>query len=630
MMKPSGRIEITQCLLFAFLILFGPFILSADALEIAYKISMPNPTDHYFHVQIDISGATREILDLRMPAWSPGRYLILNFARNVRDFSAKSPTGSLPFYKIDKQTWRIETQGASHIAVQYRVYGNNLSGELSLLNDTQAFLDGASLYLYVDGCIDKPVSLEIVPPPGWMILSSAGELGQTQFSFPNYDRMIDELAQLGTFFVERFTIGSTEYRLSIITQGNRDPVKGFVEKVHALQETAVKMLGPIDSPRYTFFYHFLPDSRDSAGMEHFNSCQLTRKHAMDDTGPMMDVTLWVTAHELIHAWNGKRLRPQNLGPFDYSQEVYTELLWFMEGITSYLADRILVRSGVWSQDDFYKQLADQISVFRASPGILQRSPEEASFDTWLWPIDGSRESDWNNTWTSYYTSGELLGMCMDLEIRHRTKNRKNFEDFFRLLYTRFYRQTGSETYYAPGRGYTTEDIRRALEDATQSAWPFFFDEYISTSGDIPFPLFLNYAAMDLQEKKDESATPYTGLHLTAAPGGYAQVQWLDWQSPAARAGLMNQDILIALDGERVLLRDWTPVLRRHSIDGEVEVSFLRDNRLMKSALPLDGNRKTIQYEILESPDSTPLARKIRKEWIQSYVPESFEKKKQRQ
>ncbi|MGC9330049.1 MAG: hypothetical protein ACP5I1_20605, partial [Candidatus Hinthialibacter sp.] len=380
-----SRMEFAKRILGAALLLSGFFIQPVHALEIAYRISMPNPSNHYFHVQIDLTGVDEDAVDLQMPAWSPGRYLILNFARNVSRFSAESESGALPFRKIDKQTWRIQTQGASHFTARYQVFGNNLSGELSLLNDQQAFLDGGSLYMYVAGHKDQPVSLDIIPPSGWMILSSAGELGQTHFEFPHYDLMIDELVQLGVFYVERFTIGPTEYRVSIVAKEDVDKIPLLVSEVRALQETAVRMLGPFDSPRYTFFYHFLPDSPNSAGMEHFNSCQLTRKHALGDEGYMMNLTIWVTAHELIHAWNGKRLRPRNLGPFDYSQEVYTEHLWFMEGCTSYLADLILLRSGLWSKEQFYSQFADQITAFRGSPGIYQRSPQEASFDTWLWP-----------------------------------------------------------------------------------------------------------------------------------------------------------------------------------------------------------------------------------------------------
>lgn len=615
-MKLLRQISLIHRVSWAILILCAACASSSGAMEIAYKVSMPNPSDHYFHIQMDLRDVTVKTLDLKMPAWAPGRYLILNFARNVSDFEAESTAGSLPFYKTDKQTWRIETQGAKNVVVHYRVYGNNLSGELSLLNDQQAFLDGASLYLYADGYQDKPVVLEIAPPPGWMILSSAGELGQTEFTFSNYDWLIDELVQLGTFFVERFTIASTEYRISVVSQNNQKPPASLIEKIHALQDAAVKMLGAIDSPRYTFFYHFLPDSRDSAGMEHFNGCQLTRKHAIHDAGAAMELTLWVTAHELMHAWNGKRLRPKNLGPFDYTQETYTNLLWFEEGITSYLADLILLRSGVWTKENFCKQLAEQIAAFRSSPGAHQRSPEEASFDTWLWPIDGSRESDWYNTWVSYYTSGELLGACMDLEIRNRTKNKSKFEDFFLLLYDRFYRNAEPDSYYAPGRGYTKGDVRQALEDATHSSWQSFFDDYLASPGDIPFDQFLEYAALVLREKKDESS-PYTGLHLISAPGGYAQIQWLDRRSPASSAGLATLDTIIALDGERVYLRDFDDVLRRRRIDEEVNVSFLRDNRLLNVVLKLPNDRNIVRYEILDAPRATLLARKIRNDWIQS-------------
>jgi len=585
------------------------------ALEIRYSISMPQPWDHYFDLQINLNGLDRETVDLQMPAWSPGRYSIRNFSRNVRDFSARARE-PLPVKKIDKQTWRIEAKDAQSMDVSYKVYADNLDGAYSQLNDFHAFLDGASLYMYVVGHKDNPVSLTVEKPDGWMILSSAGDLGQTQFAFPNYDLMIDHLVQLGLFFVEEFKIGPTVYRVSLLNNGDRRYLPAFVDKIRRLQETAVPMLGAIPQDRYTFFFHFLPDSRNTAGMEHLDACQITRNHDTSDSGDAMDLTYWIAAHELVHAWNVKRLRPQGLGPFDYTQEVYTPLLWLAEGCTSYLANLVMKRAGLWNKEKFYNRFADDIRQFRATPGIFQRSAEQSSFDAWLQDKGTSfGESDWDNVWISYYTKGELIGLCMDIEIRHRTRNRKSFEDFMQLLYQRFYVDAPAESYYLPGRGYTTQDVLQTLEDLTGGSWQEFYDKLIASPGDIPLNDYLTYAGLQLLPKEEKDPTPYTGLHLGYGPSGQPRIDGIDYESPAHQAGLSRHDVLIAFDGERAMFNDYKDVLRRRAIDEEILITLLRDDRLLEKKLRLKPGWNEVEYQLRENEKSSPLEKRILRQWL---------------
>ncbi|MFB3789493.1 MAG: hypothetical protein ACE15F_24305 [bacterium] len=569
---------------FACFLFFGLQPLVSPALEITYRVSLPEPASHYLYVQIDLDGLEQDVLDLQLPAWSPGLYLILDFARMVSGFSAESPSGPLPHEKTDKHTWRVTSRGASRITARYRVFANILNGAYSQVNEFHAFLAGSSLYMYPVGHKDQPVLLEVEVPPGWRILSSTGGLGQTRFRFPNYDLLIDELVQLGEFFMESFLSGDTEYRVCILkTNADAPLIPDFVQKIRAMQATTQAMLGPLDTPRYTFFFHFRPDASNSVGMEHFNGCQLTRRHLLSDTGAAMDLTLWVTAHELAHAWNVKRLRPQGLGPFDYSREAYTSLLWFAEGVSNYLADMIMVRCGLWTRQQLYTRLASNISTFRFSPGIHERSPESASFDTWLTPVNlAANQSDWSKTWVSYYLSGELLGLCIDLEIRQRTANQKTFEDFFHLLYQRQYSNTAADSYYAPGRGFTTADVLQALSDTTGSDWHNFYTEWIATTGDIPFETYLAYAGLILRPQ-----APSPAAALPAAPISWDlfwEEQWpipvppLEVLSPADKAG-RPADLLAR--GQMVVLQDTV----------------------------------FVPYEIVESPDPSPLARQIREDWL---------------
>lgn len=517
------------------------FVSSAAALHIAYRVSMPDPASHYFHVEMALTDVDRESVDVQLPAWTPGHYLLLNHARNVRGLKAVANAATLPVKKTDKQTWRIDTAGTAEMILQYRVYNHNLTGDYSFLDSTQAFINGASLFMYVVGEKSRPVTLDVKAPDGWDIVSSTGNREQTRYAFANYDLLIDELFQLGSFTVETFSIANTTYRVCVVTERDRELIPAFAEKVRVLQETAVRLFGPLDTPRYTFFFHFLPNSPDSAGMEHLHGCQLTRQHRLQEGGVNMEWTLWITAHELAHAWNVKRLRPQKLGPFDYTKEVPSPYIWFAEGGTNYLADLVMLRSGLWDRQTFLDFLAMEITKFRRSPAIYERSPEQASFDFWLYPFSEYRESDWWHLWMSPYTSGELICMSMDLRVRHMTDNRIRFEDFFRAFYERMYIEAEAETYYLPGRGYARDELVNLLQELTSADWNGFYHDHIATAGDIPFENYLQFVGLQLAQT-EEDPTPFALFRLFSPLVDYPQdlrdVSTRMQNPPAARKALI--------------------------------------------------------------------------------------------
>jgi len=266
-------------------------------------------------------------------------------------------------------------------------------------------------------------------------------------------------------------------------------------------------------------------------------------------------------------------------------------------------------------EKFFEKLSGNIKQYRATPGIHQRSAELASFDTWL--IDQSPNSDWNNVWINYYLKGQLIGYCMDIEIRHRTKNKKTFEDFFRLLYKRIYLEAEPDSYYIQGRAYSIEDILQALEDTTNTPWNHFYHTMIATPGDIPFEFYLELAGLTPMQKEGDTPVPYTGMHLKTAPGGYPQIDWIADRSPAMFAGLDHFDILIAINDERVLMRDYREVLHRHTqYNNKVNITLLRDDRLLQIPLKMNLDWMEVEYEIKPAEKTTFLAKRIRAEWLQ--------------
>ncbi len=597
-------------------VLFVLFLSPIGAYEIDYQVSMPNPNSHYLHIQVKISDVNSQSIELQIPSWSPGRYRIMDFARNVSQFTATSGAASLPFQKIDKSTWRVTTNGSTNVRVNYQVYADNLSGEYSQLNDQHAFLDGAGIYMYVVGAKQYPVSLSITPPDNWMVLSSAGELGETEFEFPNYDRMADELVQLGKFFVYKFDAGDTKITVSVLNNSDREPMNAFLDQITPIARTTVDMLGPLDADRFTFFYHFLPDTRNTTGMEHLNCFQISRNHDLEEDNWKSDLTPWITAHEFVHAWNVKRLRPKGLGPFDYSKEVYTPLLWFAEGCTNYLADLIMARSGAWSQDDLYEWLADRIQLYRSQPGAFERSAEQASFDAWLDTPPAGVEWNPQHVWIDYYLKGEMIALCIDMEIRKRTNNRYAFEDWVKRLYKRFYLDAETESYYLKGRGFSTEDAIQTLEHLTESEWDEQFHQWVQTPGDLPFEEALSVVGVNLEKHDTDPKTPYTGLHFSTAPGGYPKIDWIEANSPASIAGLSRHDVIVALDNERALKNEFDRVLARQGRDQLVTATLLRDDRLLTKHLRLINGWNQQEYLLIDNDGASSNSIQWRNHWLE--------------
>lgn len=589
----------------------------AQSADVRYFLDIPNPESHYLRIRMEIEGVAGDPFLLALPAWSPGRYEIVNFARNVSEVSAMADGRELTIEKTDKQTWAVETGGAAKITVGYRVFANELDGAHSQVNDVHAFIRGAGVFMHPAGLPAESIRLTATPPPGWMILSAAGELGQTEFEFESHGELIGAPIQMGNFFLERFAVENTMYRLCVVNDGDPRGVDRLLDTLKKLQTTAVGLFGPFDSPRYTYFFHFLPGHPGAAAMESRNAFQISRNYDLRDEVQVYSrpwAAAWIAAHELFHAWNVKRLRPAGWGPFDLSRENYTELLWFAEGITSYFADLIIVQSGVWQPQDLYNRLEFYINDFRNTPGRFERSVEDSGFDTWLW-AGNAGEDDWNNVWVNYYIKGELIGLCMDFEIRHRTRGRKSLVDVFNGLYGRFYENAEPSPGGWRGAGFDTQDLLDELERTTGTSWTPFYETAIASPGDLPLEHFFSLAGLELAPDPATTGIPYTGLNLATAPGGYPRANWIAGRSPAAAAGLMRHDIILALDGERTQMGDFEYVLKKHAADGLVRVSLMRGDRLIEREMTLDPGRTARAYKIRETDDVPPLARRVRREWL---------------
>src|SRR5882762_5622129 len=422
--------------------------------DIHFTVSMPKPYTHLLEVEVrlqDPKGLSPQT-SLSMPVWTPGSYLIREFERNVQDFVASDANGRpLTWTKIDKNTWRVNTNGVRQWRAFYRVYANEFSVRTNEMNSDHAFWNNAALLMYPNGRLNAASTLRVIAPSGWKIATGLPPLaGQPNtFRAENFDILYDSPFEVSDFKEIKFAVRDVPHRIVIDGEGNYDPdrMKADVQK---LVEAETGMFGVIPYHDYTFILHLRANG--GGGLEHLNSTALGFRRFNFATERGWQSFYGLVAHEFFHLWNVKRIRPDALGPFDYTKENYTKLLWVAEGITDYYGQIMVRRAGLSSDQLYLDHLARQIQDFQETPGRLVMSAEEASFDAWIKYYRPDENSV--NSQISYYDKGELLGLLLDFEIRRRSSDAKSLDDVMRYLYHQFYERN---------QNYTPADFQKAGE-----------------------------------------------------------------------------------------------------------------------------------------------------------------------
>jgi predicted metalloprotease with PDZ domain len=608
---------------------FGPAVKAAvraeqavteAPLQLEYHLRIARPSTHLAEVEIDARGVHAPTLDFVLPAWSPGRYAIYDFAKNVQEFEASGSDGrSIPWSQPDKQTWHVEAASAGgEIRVRYRIFGNDLNGSFSQIDATHANLNGASIYMYVDGHKPDPIHLQVDPPEGWKVVSGFSlSIDQHAFDAPNYDRLIDTPMEISpAISIDQFTDRGKTFRVAVHAYDGGETerpslLNELVEGVKKIVAADLAMMPAPDFDHYTFIFHFAPDIAEGDGMEHLNSTQIIISQPLSDAG--VREALGNTAHEFFHLWNVKRLRPAALGPFDYTREDYTPSLWLAEGITSYYAYLAEVRSGLWGPADLFEQLAAEIAHLETDPGRRLMSAESSSFHAWFYDrAPQMQETNFANATISYYNKGALLGLLLDLEIRARTEGRKSLDDVMRLMYERFYRAPAA-TYYLPGRGYEERDILQAVNEVSGSDFGDFFRRYVEGLDPLPYNAVLAKAGLVLKSSTAPGAAPSLGILAEPEPTG---VRIVDVRPGGAadRAGLSRDDLLVAVDNFSLATASLDDRLRIYPVGAEVPFTVQRHTERQIITVKLDPPPAD-QYSIELSPDATPSEVKIRNAWL---------------
>src|SRR5262245_780358 len=608
----------TPITLVASSILFGALVLSStlqaqspNTANLSFTVSMPKPWTHLLEVEMQI-GVPANLnvpneTNLIMPVWTPGSYLIREYERHVQDFAPTDANGNaLQWSKVDKNTWRVVTRGARQWKVNYRVYANELSVRTNELNADHAFWNNAALLMYPEGSLGRSSTLRIVPANNWKVATGLPRVtGQANtFRAENFDILYDSPVEVSNFKQIDFDVRGVPHRIVIDGEGNydRDRMQALVKKI---VETEASMFGGVPYHDYTFILHLR--STGGGGLEHLNSTALgfRRFGFANDNGYRGFAGL--VAHEFFHVWNVKRIRPDALGPFDYTKENYTRLLWVAEGITEYYANLVVRRAGFNSDENYLEHLAKAIQDFQTTPGRLEMSAEEASFNAW---IKEYRPDENSVKWQVYYYDiAEMLGLLLDLEIRRRTNNAKSLDDVMRTLYAEFFQK---------GRNYSPADFQKICESVSGGSFEDFFEHYVRGHDELPYNQILSAAGLRLEQTPADEKPPapvkgFLGADLDDRTD-IILIESVRAGSPAYDQGLNAKDQIIALNGARVSKAAFESMIEAKKPGEIVHLTLFRNDDLRTFDIKL-GSRMDAPYKLVQLPTASDQQKRISQAWL---------------
>jgi predicted metalloprotease with PDZ domain len=613
----------------AALLLTLPFLAGAQTppVDISFTIAMPRPHTHLFDIDIAIkrtaNGPQDEVLVL--PVWTPGSYLVREFERQVQDFAATDAAGQpLKWEKTNKNTWRVSTNGSREWQARYRVYANELSVRTSELNSAHAFWNNANLLMYLDGFLNSPSTVRVIAPDVWKVATGLpAVLGQKNtFRAENFDVLYDSPFEASNFKTIIFNVKSVAHRIVIDGEGNYDPerVRRDVQKI---VETQVELMGgEVPYRDYTFILHLR--SNAGGGLEHLNSAALgyprfgfriTQTDRSTSAAPNTTDTperdyrgfLALVSHEFFHLWNVKRIRPDALGPFDYTRENYTKVLWVAEGITDYYADLALRRAGLITESEFLSATARSFQALQYTPGRKVQSVEESSFDSWIKYYRQDENSV--NSQISYYDKGAILGLLLDLEIRKRSNGAKSLDDVMRYLFAEFFKKN---------RNYTPADFQKACELMAGSSLEEFFKKYVHGTDELDYDAALEAAGLRLDTSGPISPRAPIDRNFFGADVVWENERLMVSRvyagSPAYEQGLNAGDQIVALDNMRVTREFFNARMAEKKAADLINFTIFRFDDLSTLLIKL-GERRKGDFRIVPLPNTTPAQKQVYKTWL---------------
>lgn len=589
---------------FLILILVSSFSFSQSA---RYELRMENPTNHYFQVDFYLKDFKSKEIEVKLPVWAPGSYLVREFPKNTNQVRAYDEKGKeLKVTKTTKNAWIINRENAKEVKVSYDVYAFELTVRTSFLDNTHGFVSGTGVFMYTEETRNKSGKLKVIPHASFSKISTplpqigesvVGDSGAKEYSFSDYDNLVDSPIEIGNQEEFTFTAASVPHTVAIYGWGNYDVEKLKVDMTKVV-EAATAVFGQNPNKNYTFIIHNVSDGE--GGLEHTNSTTLSVNRYTYQGSDYVGF-LSLVAHEYFHLWNVKRLRAFELGPFNYDQETYTSLLWVMEGFTSYYEKLILLRAGFYDKNQYLNKLLSTINYVEGTPGVRVQSLAHSSFDAWIKAYRPNENS--SNTTTSYYSKGGIIAALFDAMIIDKYDGKKCLDHFLQELYSKYFVKLK--------RGFTEKEFQQEISTFLGKDMTPFFDDYIYGTKVPHYDSIFSKVGLNVQYV---GKTEFSSGATVYQSGGVLRVNSVRSGSAAEIAGLSPNDEIIGCNGIRMNKGDFDSLMNQ--LDGEDTIDLLisRDDVLMDIQFTISSYERPA-YNFIPTKDDRGI--KLRDYWLRT-------------
>ncbi|GAB3883754.1 M61 family metallopeptidase [Spirosoma agri] len=576
--------------------------------SITYVLSMPEPQTHYFEVEMQLKNVATATnakkngyIDIKMPVWTPGSYLIREYAKNVEAFTAMVGGKPVPSEKIRKNTWRVTTAD-DNLTIRYRVYANELTVRTSFVDVDHGYVTPASMFMYHDALKGQPHRVVVQPYKAWKTVTTGLEpVSGAEYTYEaaDYDLLVDSPIEIGNQRLFTFTAANVPHTVAMFGDVYYDE-KRLSADYKRVCEAAATVVGEHPCKHYTFIVHHIPQG--GGGLEHLNSTTLETYRTAYSTETNYKNFLTLVAHEYFHLWNVKRIRPVALGPFDYENENYTHMLWLSEGCTSFYEDNILRRAGFHTPEAYLTIVGNDIGTIENQPGNRVQSAAESSWDAWIKGYRPNENS--SNTTISYYSKGSVLGTLLNLAILAGSNGERSLDDLMRFLYSEYYKKQK--------RGFTDEEFRRAAEQIAGRKLDDFFTTAVNSANPINYNAYFEPVGLKLTNVASKTQDGFLGASTSPA-NGKATVTSVRRGSAAYTDGLNVGDEIISVDDIRVgddLLR----FVSGRRVGDVLKVLVNRAGLLREVSITLTQN-PLVSYRLEPLPNQTDAQKALYNKWL---------------